>query len=262
VSNSYILFLENIVEKENIDLIFFGTEQEIIKCSRYGKNFKYRNKCVINNDFLIELAQDKWNTYEFLKENQFQTIPTFIEGGYDELSNLIGTEMLLKPRDSYASKGIIRINSAEEYNFWKKRMNKSFMVQKIVGKDNDEYTASVFGYGDGTSTNCICFRRKLGKDGATRIAEVNKNKQVIDEVQKLTKILKPLGPTNYQFRIHNNRALLLEINPRISSFTSIRTLLGYNESELSIEFWLKGKKIKNIEIKQGKVVRYLADIIL
>ncbi len=259
-SDTYISFLTDLIEKEKIDLVFFGTEQEILKCAT--ETFSYRNICVLNNRFLIHLAQDKWDTHCYLKEHFFQTIPTFIEGSYEDLSAILGNKLLLKPRNSYASKGIVEVSSKEEFIFWKKKMGTSFMAQQIVGNKQEEYTASIFGYGDGTSTNCICLRRKLGQDGATWIAEVCANETIFEEVGKLTKLLKPVGPTNYQFRIHQGNAMLLEINPRISSATSIRAIFGFNEAELCIKFWMECTKQTALEIRKGKAVRYIADLLL
>lgn len=259
-SATYISFLTDLIEKEKIDLVFFGTEQEILRCT--AEPFNYSKICVLNDRFLIHLAQDKWNTHCFLKEHLFQTIPTFIEGSYEYLSAILGTKLLLKPRNSYASKGIVEVSSKEDFDFWKKKMGTSFMAQKIVGNMQEEYTVSIFGYGDGTSTNCICLRRKLGQDGATWIAEVHDNEIIFEEVEKLTKLLKPIGPTNYQFRIHHGSAMLLEINPRISSSTSMRAMFGFNEAQLSIKYWLEGIKQTNLEIRKGKAVRYIADVLL
>jgi len=55
---------------------------------------------------------------------------------------------------------------------------------------------------------------------------------------------------------------LLEINPRISSSTSIRSLLGYNESKMAVEYFLENKMIEQPDLKQGKVIRYIEDFLL
>ena len=54
---------------------------------------------------------------------------------------------------------------------------------------------------------------------------------------------------------------LLEINPRISSSTSIRAAFGYNECKMAIEYYLENKKPEQPFIKQGRAVRYIEDYI-
>jgi carbamoyl-phosphate synthase large subunit len=54
---------------------------------------------------------------------------------------------------------------------------------------------------------------------------------------------------------------LLEINPRISSSTSIRTAFGYNEAGMAVDYYLDNKKPKQPKIKRGWAVRYTDDFI-
>lgn len=259
--DKYISFLNNIIEKENIDIVFFGTEQEMLKCiynyQELGHNF---NKLVLNSKEMILLTQDKWSTYMFLKNNNFPAIPTIIEGSYQEAISFLGEKILVKPRNSYASKGIVIIDDETDYMYWKQKLGAQFMVQKIMGTSDREYTVAVFGYGDGTSTNPICFKRILSGEGATAKAEVVNLPELNKAVENYTKNLKPIGPTNYQFRYDNGQYYLLEINPRISSSTSIRSLLGYNEPELCINYFIEGKKQYTINYENGKIIRYIADI--
>jgi carbamoyl-phosphate synthase large subunit len=53
----------------------------------------------------------------------------------------------------------------------------------------------------------------------------------------------------------------LEINPRISSATSIRAAFGYNESLMSLEFFLEQKRPVQPRIRTGRAVRYTEDYI-
>ena len=119
------------------------------------------------------------------------------------------------------------------------------MVQPIVGNDDEEYTTSAFCDGIGGFFAYMTLKRKLSKDGFTEKAEVADLDNINDVLVDLCKLFKPLGPTNFQFRKHNGVLKLLEINPRISSSTSIRAKFGYNESLMSIEYFLEEKKIGN-----------------
>ena len=74
-------------------------------------------------------------------------------------------------------------------------------------------------------------------------------------------MLKPLGPTNFQYRVENDTAYLLEINPRVSSSTSLRTAFGYNEAEMAIDFFVEKHTEVNPIIKRGTAVRYISDYV-
>lgn len=114
------------------------------------------------------------------------------------------------------------------------------MVQPLIGKDHEEFTSGAFCDGNGGYLAIITFKRKLSKEGYTNKAEVFESKQIENAVLDICKILKPIGPTNFQFRIHNGLFKLLEINPRFSSTTSMQCAFGYNDASMAIEYYLKG----------------------
>ena len=127
----YIPFLKGLIDKYNVDLVFFGTEQEIKKCYECQKELgEYYKKLVINKDNLIELAEDKWDTTCFLKENGLKYIPSSITATFEEAEKEFGLPLLMKPRRSYASKGISKVSTKKEYNAWKDEFADQFMVQK------------------------------------------------------------------------------------------------------------------------------------
>ena len=238
--DNYIPFLKEIIDEYKIDLVFFGTEQEIKKCYECQNELgDYYKKLVINRNNLIELTEDKWDTTCFLKDNGLNYIPSSITASFKEAKQKYGLPLLMKPRRSYASKGICKVYTAEDFNTWKEEFADQFMVQKLIGDDEHEYTAATFGFGDGSCIKPIVMRRKLSKAGATDKAIVESVPDIDKEIFAISKVLKPYGPTNFQFRLDNGRFLLLEINPRISSSTSIRTAFGYNEAEMCIEFFVK-----------------------
>ena len=247
VAADYPFFLKNIIKEKHIDLVMFGTEQEIYRLidEKDVLQEEYK-KLVINNREILGLASDKWKTHEFLVKNGFKAIPTYIEGEFEALSAALGTPFLLKPRKSYASKGIEKIHDAEEFDFFRKRVGEQFMVQKIVGDAEHEYTIATFGFGDGTCIKPIMLKRKLSQEGATAKAKVMYSEEAEALVYRMTELLKPVGPTNFQFRYDNGKYLLLETNPRISSSTSLRTAFGYNEAEMCVEYFVEHRQSPGI----------------
>ncbi len=255
---AYITFLHELIVKYNIDLIFLGTEQEleiVSKCD--DENIK--GKCVLNSDAAFRVSEDKWLTYTFLVENGFRPIPSSLKHDYESICKELGVPFLLKPRCSYAGKGIRKISTKRELDFFSGYISEdNYMVQKIIGDDAKEYTAAVFGYGDGTCSDSIMFRRKLSQEGATAKAFVEDIPEIKGIIQQICELIKPIGPTNFQFRRDQDEYYLLEINPRISSSTSIRTAFGFNEAEMCIGWFLENKKLgKRRDLKKGMAIRYI-----
>jgi carbamoyl-phosphate synthase large subunit len=70
-------------------------------------------------------------------------------------------------------------------------------------------------------------------------------------------LFRPQGPTNFQFRRSDGGPKLLEINPRISSSTSIRTAFGYNESAMALDYFLDQRAPVQPALRRGRAVRYI-----
>jgi len=260
--DAFPAFLKEVIKSYKIDLVMPGIEQDIESITNHFHTFLNLDALfVLNKPELIRLCNDKWETFLFFKNEQVDMIKTYIDGKFDCLKDKLGLPFLLKPRRSYASKGIRKIESAADYYYWKNKLGNNFMAQQIVGTDESEYTVGAFGLGDGTHSDIIVLKRKLAVDGATAKAMVVHEPELEDYVKKLCRITKPIGPTNYQIRYHEGYYLLLEINPRISASTSIREAFGYNEAEMCIEYFLVGEIPHKRKMRSGSAVRYIEDFI-
>lgn len=261
-ADDYLPFIAQTVAATGIDLIIPGIEQDVVRLSR-GRDMLAAcgARLALNHAELIELAGDKWSTHQALVAAGEPVIPTRIDGPFAELGAELGTPFLLKPRRSYASKGICRVSDEEEFLFRRKRMGEEFMAQRIIGSDEEEYTVGVFGFGDGTCSQAITFRRTLSGEGATAKAWVVLDEQLAAAVDRLTALFRPLGPTNFQFRKDHDAFLLLEVNPRISSSTSLRMAFGFNEASMCIDYYLHDKRPEPVEIRRGHALRYIEDLI-
>lgn len=264
VDPDYLNFLQEVVEQYKIDIVFFGTEQEIYRVNQEREMLgKFINKLVVNKSAILNLSKDKWMTREYLINHNLEdlAIPSVIEGDYFQIAKIFGQNILLKPRSSYASKGIVTVSDEQDFEFYKAKMGKNFMAQMLIGDAQHEYTVGVFGLGDGNYSGRIILRRTLSQEGSTAKAEVVEEPLLDQCLKRLCDSLKPIGPTNFQFRRHEGRFLLLEVNPRISSSTSLRMEFGYNEAEMCVEYFLHGN-ILMPQIKKGRAVRYIDEVVV
>jgi carbamoyl-phosphate synthase large subunit len=262
-NDGYINWLLNIINKHKIDLIIPGIEADMYKWVEHISEIeKTGAKISLNNSELISLCKDKWLFYEDLKKtNSLYTIESSLINNFDELVSKFGLPFLLKPRCGHGSKGIVKVDTKEVFLKNQSNIGSNLMVQPIVGNENEEYTTSAFCDGKGGFYAYMTLKRKLSKDGFTEKAEVVEIDEMAKTLLNLCSQFKPIGPTNFQFRKHEGVLKLLEINPRISSSTSIRTAFGYNESLLAVEFLLENKIPEQPSIRQGSAVRYTEDLI-
>lgn len=260
---AYIDWLLNTIRRHQVDLIVPGIEIDMYKWVEYVPEIVRAGTIPLLNDReLIQLCKDKWAFYENLREARMScAIESSLSMEFDALKSKFGFPFLLKPRRGFGSKGIVTIDSSEKFLRHKYDIGPILMAQPIVGSDDEEFTTSAFCDGLGGFFTSMTLRRKLSNDGYTDRAAVVATNEFIGTISDLCKRFRPIGPTNFQFRKCGDGIKLLEINPRISSSTSIRAAFGYNESAMAVDYFLEHQTPTQPEIKQGRAVRYTEDYI-
>ncbi|MGB6008038.1 ATP-grasp domain-containing protein [Castellaniella sp.] len=265
-SDGYLDFWRNLIRKEHIDLVLPGLEVDVLFLDEQREILASQNDgcaLALNHSALISLAGDKWLMHEFLEDYGMPTIPTMIEVGWDDaLEGLGAAPVLLKPRQGNGSRGIVRLHDREDFTYWTRKAVGPWMLQRIVGSDEEEYTVGSFGLGGGRAVAPIVMRRRLSGAGNTLQAEVVEHPLIEKKVADLNMLLKPVGPTNYQFRVQEGEAYLLEVNPRFSSSNSLRTGFGYNEARMALDYFLMKRMPPAPEIRHGIGWRYSEDYIV
>jgi carbamoyl-phosphate synthase large subunit len=256
-SDTFIDFINQIISENKIDLIIPGVEQDLYKL--WANKEKIKTKIVLNSDLCLSLSMDKLRTFEYLSNFNIDLIPTLHDCTFRECAQEFGLPFLIKPVSSSASKGIEVITNEKEFEFYTYKLSGKCIYQKIVGTNETEFTISAFGNGEGDILDYTILKRTLSREGATNKAVLLDDDDILSYVKRLCEILKPVGSLNIQLRKEGSKVYLLEINPRISSSCSIRTLFGYNAPEMCLKYFLTKEPIVPRPKIHGKVVRYIAD---
>lgn len=258
-STGYAAWLMDVIERHAVDLVIPGIEQDAHFLSDHRTDFP-NTKLVVNDSALVDVCRDKLALHDALAARADEArIESLTSGSFEELRDRLGLPFLLKPRRGYASKGIVRVEESGDFDPHADRLGSTLIAQPFVGNDAEEYTVGAFGIGDGVVRAQIAMRRHLSAQGATDKAWVFSDPTLDAVVARLFAIFKPIGPTNLQFRKTIAGWKLLEINPRISSSTSIRSAFGYNEAAMCVAYYIEGAHISQPEIRQGTALRYIED---
>ena len=263
-SPDYQAWLRGVIERHKVDLLIPGIEQDVQRLSAEPRILRGMPiKVVLNNADLVRLTQDKWLMHqELLRMDEPTRIPSYIEGTYEALVERLGLPFILKPRRSYASKGLVLVTSRADFTAYGAALGEVLVAQPLVGSDDQEYTVGAFGDGRGGVACSITLQRRLAADGSTAKAWVRHESSLDDVVRRLCARFSPVGPTNLQFRRVGTGWKLLEINPRISSTSSLRTAFGYNEGAMCLNFFLWGRLPRQPDIRPGFAVRYIQDYVI
>jgi carbamoyl-phosphate synthase large subunit len=264
-SEEYLDFWLKLLSSSSIGLILPALEEDLFFLNKHRTLLESKGvKVALNSDRLISKFSNKWLLGQELIAIGYPSIPSIrsIEW-FKVLEKLGDAPFLLKPLLGNGSRGIVRLKTETDLDYWNRIIEYDWMIQKIVGNDQEEFTVGVFGLGHGKYVKPIIFRRLLSAAGNTQYVEVVSHHDVIEKaVERLCQHFCPLGPTNFQFRTEGNTAYLLEINARFSSSNSLRTAFGYNESKMAIDFYLNERTPDTPSISKGKGWRYSEDFIV
>jgi carbamoyl-phosphate synthase large subunit len=259
----YLDRLLALLRKHHVDVAFPGIDADIYKWADHVADMEATGtNVVLNSRELISRCSDKWAFYERQQELMLPyAIPSYLDMDFDLLKEKCGLPFLLKPRRGFGSKGIVVVETAQQFAKIAPATKSTLMAQPIVGRDDEEFTVSAFCDGHGGYSAFMALRRRLSREGFTERAEVVNEADFSEAVQDLCRAFAPIGPTNFQFRKTDRGLKLLEINPRISSSTSIRAAFGYNEAKMAVEMAVEKRMPVQPDIKRGRAVRYTEDFI-
>lgn len=257
VDMDYIPCLVRLIEKHNIAMLIPGIEDDMIAWHQHRDIIEETGAVLLlNNADLVSACIDKWAFYEKLRENH---VGCRIESSLTPNFDQYDIPFIVKPRRGYGSKGIVVIQSEQEFEIYRDRIGRDLMMQEYVGSDKEEYTVSCFFNKKSEIVASIAMKRKLSTGGYTEVAETTEFRQFTAVIEELALIFHPVGPTNFQFRKDRKGWRLLEINPRISSSTSIKAGFGYNECTMAVNYFLEGNDALQHEIRRGRAIRYTED---
>lgn len=258
----YRAAVERMLETHRPDAVLVGTDVELSIFAENRANWeqRYGTKILVSSPETIEIADDKYQTAQWLRLQGLPYPDTAHSNDPEEIARLIercGFPLIVKPRRGARSIGVSMVRNEQELNAAIAGQTDQ-VIQQYAGPDEEEYTAGVL-YFDGKVRASIVLRRDL-RDGNTFRAYSRDYPDCDDFVRQVGEALKPHGPANFQFRRGDDGQFrLFEINARFSGTTPMRALLGFNEVDMSLRWLLDNEPVTQPEIKHGTVLRFLEE---
>jgi carbamoyl-phosphate synthase large subunit len=255
----YAECLYEILQAERPDIVFVGTDVELGIFAHYRQAWEKElsTHIVVSRSKVIAIADDKWKSYQFLKQSGFSYPESALPGDENRLIEQVGFPLIVKPRISARSMGLHIVNSREELA---QVLTPEALIQQCVATDAYEYTAGSLTFGTCQAT--IVMRRTL-RDGNTHCAFVDDYPELNATVRALANVLQAYGPANFQFRLTpDGEVKVFEINARFSGTTPLRAHAGFNEVEMVIGYLLEGQPIQQRPVKRLVILRHLSETVV
>lgn len=246
----YLGSICRVIEKERPDAVLIGTDVElmILAENREGIEADYNTHVIVSSPEVIQIADDKWLTYNFLKDNGFP----FPKSALDR-DEVPGFPLIVKPRIGARSVGVHRVETLHDLDHALSIVDNP-IIQEDVSTPDKEYTSGVIVF-DGVAKAVITMRRDL-KDGNTYRAYTIPDSPFDPMLLKMAEALGGTGPLNFQFRDDGGVPKVFEINARFSGTTPIRAHVGLNEVDQIIRHVVLGEKIVQNKVQHITALRY------
>jgi carbamoyl-phosphate synthase large subunit len=262
-SDQFLPWLENMIEKNNIEVVLSGVE-EINAVLARNKNHNSECKYLVPELENQNIFKNKLHTVEWLAKHSIDHPKTLdLQKGlnFQQIVNLLKSPFIVKPKEGKGSQGISVIDTEREYE--KINCKEDYVAQELIGDADSEYTCGVykskFGY-----TEILIMRRQLSK-GSTNMAQVVSDHNIFSYVKRVADCLDTTSPFNVQLRLckFSKRPVCFEINMRLSGTTPMRHKFGFKDCQVWIKESILNKNYQSdFTVQPGTLVRYESEAFL
>ena len=262
-SDGYVDSIVNICSKNNIDIVFACSDEELIKLSNNKRIVETETpaKILTNPVDVIEICRDKYKTFEFLKDNNLNYVPSCLETESEGFIKEYGYPLIVKPCEGSGSKLVFVVNDNNELNYALASIKKTGwrpLIQKYLKNDNQEFTTGITIAKNGKQIMSSIVIKKILKHGQTYKAIIDNFPEIKKESESVAEKIGGIGALNIQLRIDedDDKAKIIEINPRFSASCPMRTIAGINEPDIVAKNTLFGEYVKITEHRSLLCLRY------
>ena len=259
--HGYIKQLLKIVKQANVKLLVPTVDLDLQILAKNKDKFAAAGCIVlVSKPQVVNICQDKRETFKFLIKNGFNTPKTLTAKQALAKKNL-KYPCFLKPWDGYASKGNAIAGNHRELIFYTKKIP-NCIVQEFI--DGQEFTCDAF-VDFKLQARCVVPRKRI----ETRTGEVSKSKIIKDSkiIRRTTELIKKLGAgpgviTVQLIQTKNEKIKFIEINPRFGGGAPLSIKAGANFPKWILqELCGKNLKIKFDGFKNNlTMLRYDAEV--
>ena len=210
-SGDYVEAIIDICKKEHVTLIVPTIDTELLLLSEHKARIEKQtgSRLLISDMEIIRICRNKLVTQKFMEENGF-LMPRLLEAG-ELASNDLPFPLFMKPIDGSSSIDAFKVKNREELDTYSKLIRQPIVQEYIAG---EEYTVDVFLDFDSNIISVVPRVRIATRSGEISKGRIVKDREIIADVTRLMKVLKPVGHITVQCKKTEKGVSYIEINPR------------------------------------------------
>lgn len=257
---NYIPFLKKYCKEKTIDIIISLFDIDLLMLAQHKKEFEdIGTKIIVSEPQIIEICNDKWKTYNFLKDNGFYTPRTFLN--LDEVIRKIENgdlnyPIVVKPRYGCGSISIAMAYDKDDLQYLTKKANhdiensylkyeSAITENKVIYQEclnGQEYGADIINDLRGEHQNVIIRKKIAMRSGETDIAQLVDHPIIKDTLEKLGRVTKHIANMDCDVFLVNDVPYVLEMNARFGGGYPFSHMGGCNLPKAIVD-WINGKYV-------------------
>jgi carbamoyl-phosphate synthase large subunit len=259
---SYDQVITSRLVSEEIDVVFplLGVEFAYFQ-ENAAKFEKLGIQVVAPKNTQARNAESKFDSIETVKEAGIAHPQTILIINQSDIANFFETGKslgVLKPVFGASSNDIYFVKSPEELlAITKLKPAGHFVLQEFM--PGPEFTVGVYRATNSDSAFSFVIEREL-KFGLSYSGKVIRNEKIEKYAIEVVFALGLFDSNNVQLKLVDNCPILFEVNPRLSSTTSVRAHFGFNEPEMILWDRILKEKVPKPKIITGNFSRYWEEV--
>ena len=258
----YVPFLLDYCLKNKIDVLISLFDIDLPVLAQNKARFaEIGTKVLVSDPEIVEICNDKWKTYLFLKENGFSVPKTYISLQKVLLaldSGELSYPIIVKPRFGCGS---IAMSVAEDemallYYFRRnsRAVSRSYLKYESGSVPEDaqilyqeflpgqEYGVDVINDLEGNFQNAVIKRKIAMRAGETDIAEIVEDDTIFAEIRHLASLTGHIGNMDLDLFMVAGKPYILEMNARFGGGYPFSHMAGCRLPEALLN-WIENKEV-------------------
>lgn len=222
-SGRYVDAVIDVCNEESVSLIVPTIDTELLLLAENRERIEKETnaRLLISDLSVIQICRNKLNTQKYMEEHGFKVPHLYTKEELEK--DDIGFPLFVKPVDGSSSIDTYKVENREQLNAILTLVKDPMVQDYMVG---EEYTIDVFlDFGSNIIT-MVPRLRMATRSGEIAKGRIVKDTEIVEDVTRLMKELKPIGHITVQCRKTDRGIEYIEINPRFGGGAPMSIMAG------------------------------------